>query len=63
MDENREAALHAAEALIANAVALLYPICGEQITAGVLAQMAEEQARLLALRPVITVRVVSRSTH
>lgn len=63
MDENREAVLHTAETLIANAVALLYPICGQHVTATVLAQMAEEQARLIAMRPVLTAPMASRSKH
>lgn len=43
--ENRQATLHAAENLIASAVALLYPLCGEHVTRGLLEQMVHEQAR------------------
>lgn len=43
---DRDRMLARAEALIAAAVAILYPACGEQLTIGIVQQMAEEQARL-----------------
>ena len=46
---DREAILASVEELIVAAVALLYPHCGEHVTASVLTQMAEEQARYRTL--------------
>lgn len=49
MDENRQAVLDSAETLIHNAVRLLWPLCGEQVTIGILQAMAEEQARCMTI--------------
>lgn len=48
-DDNRDALLASAEGLIASAVALLFPHCGEHLTVGILAQMAEEQSRMCSV--------------
>ena len=48
MGENRQAILHTAENLVASAVRLLYFHCGEQLSAAIIAQMAEEQARYIS---------------
>lgn len=48
-NENRQAVLASAEALIHNAVRLLWPLCGEQVTIGILQAMAEEQARCVTI--------------
>lgn len=49
MDENRQAILDSAEQLVRNAVRLLWPLCGEQVTIGILQAMAEEQSRYTTL--------------
>jgi hypothetical protein len=49
MDENRQEILSTAETLIRNAVKLLWPLCGEKVTIGILQAMAEEQSRYATL--------------
>jgi len=49
MDETRKNLLASAELLIQHAVRLLWPMCGEQVTVGILQAMAEEQARYATL--------------
>lgn len=46
---DRETVLVTVDAIIASAVQMLYPLCGEQVTIGILQQMAEEQATLASL--------------
>ena len=46
---DREAVLSAVEQLVASAVGLLHPLCGEQLTVGIIAQIAEDQAKFRAL--------------
>lgn len=61
MDENRQAILDSAEQLIRNAVRLLWPLCGEQVTIGILQAMAEEQSRYTTL--LHTKQPLSRAAH
>lgn len=60
---DREAILASAEELIASAVRLLYPHCGEQTTIGILQQMAEEQARFVSFGRLMTEKAPSASRH
>lgn len=60
---NRDAILASAEALIATAVRLLHPLCGEHVTVGIVAQVAEEQARLASMRAIIEAVPPSQAKH
>lgn len=59
----RRMALAAAEAHILQAVSILYPICGEQVTMAVLQQMAEEQSRLATMQPLLTAKAPSQARN
>jgi hypothetical protein len=62
-ETNREALLAGAESLIASAVALLHPVCGQHLTVGILAQMAEEQSRLRSAEGAIFADPPTQSRH
>jgi hypothetical protein len=61
MDEQRQEILESAEQLIRNAVRLLWPLCGEQVTIGILQAMAEEQSRYTTL--LHTRRPLTQAAH
>ena len=60
---NRDAILASAEALIAAAVRLLHPLCGEHVTVGTIAMMAEEQAKLASLAAIIQAEPPTPARH
>lgn len=60
---NRDAILASAEALIAAAVRLLHPLCGEHVSVGIIVQMAEEQAKLASLRAIIEAEPPTQARH
>lgn len=63
MDDGLKRAVARAEALISAAVHILHRHAGEDVTIGLIHQMAEEQARLASLERIITAVPESTTAH